>query len=219
MPIAVMAERQMPVKNGAMKKPIGSHTNALRREKTLNHKVVAISIRLRPNWSASRPPTMAPTNMPKKVAEITKPNVSTPMCQCAMMAGEANDNVLMLPSSKKNMNPTDQRMRLWNEKIGRLSRRAATKSVSAIFRPITYYLARLGETRTRDKGHTFHDSASGAVDDDALDLHLAILLFRLDGHIHDAARVPNAQNTGLAHQRRTDRVHNSAFDRGGNRGG
>ena len=87
--------------------------------------VVIISARFRPRRSENQPPVVAPTNIPINVADTMKLTVEIDMFQSFMTAGAANENVLIPPSSAKNMKPSSHMMRRWNEAIGRRSRRAA----------------------------------------------------------------------------------------------
>jgi hypothetical protein len=48
MPIAVIADKPIPVSSRAAKSPAGSQAKALRKEKALNQATAAISARLRP---------------------------------------------------------------------------------------------------------------------------------------------------------------------------
>ncbi len=84
-----------------MNKPIGSQASAFRSEKKLNQNVATMSAVLRPTRSENHPPVVAPTNMPKNVAEVMIPTVWMVIPHCMRMAGAAKANVLMSPSSKK----------------------------------------------------------------------------------------------------------------------
>src|SRR4051812_23375314 len=127
MPIAVIADKPIPVSRRAAKRPAGSQAKALRKEKALNQVTAVIRARLRPTLSANQPPGVAPTNMPKKVAEVIKPMVPMDRPHCARMAGAEKAKVLMSPSSKKKQKLSSHMTRRWKDVIGSRSRRAAAE--------------------------------------------------------------------------------------------
>ena len=67
-----MADRPMPVRSRARKRPVGSQTTAFNSENPEYQSVEKTSARLRPSRSDTQPPEVAPTNMPMKVAEVMK---------------------------------------------------------------------------------------------------------------------------------------------------
>ena len=80
-----------------------SHAHALSSENAEYHVVVRTSARLRPSRSDSHPPVVAPTNMPKNVAEVMKLIVPIERCQACRSPGAANAKLFRSPSSKKKM--------------------------------------------------------------------------------------------------------------------
>src|ERR1700693_3349090 len=105
MPTTVIAERPTPVSRRVMNSPAGPHTKAFRGENPEYHTVVRISALFRPTRSENQPPVVAPKNMPINVAETMTPIVETDSCQDFMMAGAANEKVLIPPSSEKKTHP------------------------------------------------------------------------------------------------------------------
>src|SRR5215472_17020226 len=113
MATTVIAERPTPVNSRATNKPFVSHTHPFSRENAEYHATVTTSARLRPTRSENQPPAVAPTNMPRNVADTITLMVETDRCQAFNSAGAANENVLISPSSKKNTNPSSHVISRW----------------------------------------------------------------------------------------------------------
>ena len=105
-PTTVMAESPTPVRSRVAKSPVGFQAKAFRSENPEYQTVEKIRAFFRPSRSENQPPVIAPTNMPKKVAEVITPIMEIDKCQAIRMAGAAYEKVLMSPSSKKNMMPS-----------------------------------------------------------------------------------------------------------------
>lgn len=78
-----------------------SQANTQANDHTVNHRVVRVSVRLRPSRSAIPPTTTAPMNMPTKDSEVTYATWFTSEPHCSRTTGAVMAKVLMSANSKK----------------------------------------------------------------------------------------------------------------------
>src|SRR5580692_12471149 len=104
-PTTVSAEIPTPVSMRDTNRLAGFHAKAFSSENPAYHAVVRLSAFLRPTRSENQPASAEPANMPINVAEVRYPITAIGSRQLFMIAGAADDRVLMSPMSKKKMKP------------------------------------------------------------------------------------------------------------------